>query len=275
MLEIPESSTLARQLRENILAKRIVQVAANSSPHGFAFFFGDPALYPSLLEGKVPEDVQAIGGQVEVKVQDARIVLNDGINARLFQPGDKLPEKHQLLIGWDDGTTLVCTVQMYGGMMAFYEGQNQNPYYLIAKEKPSPLDSEFDEAYFSRLMAQTKKSLSAKAFLATEQRIPGLGNGVLQDVLFHAGIHPKEKLEKLSDPKVEQLFRSIKDTLSLMTEQGGRDTEKDLYGKSGGYKTILSKNTLDNPCPHCASALVRQAYLGGNIYFCPACQPLS
>lgn|GEM_PF-2077218 len=30
-----------------------------------------------------------------------------------------------------------------------------------------------------------------KAFLATEQRIPGLGNGVLQDILWTARIHPK------------------------------------------------------------------------------------
>jgi formamidopyrimidine-DNA glycosylase len=41
--------------------------------------------------------------------------------------------------------------------------------------------------------------LSAKAFLATEQRIPGLGNGVLQDILFTAGIHPKRKMAAISE----------------------------------------------------------------------------
>jgi len=27
-------------------------------------------------------------------------------------------------------------------------------------------------------------------------------------------------------------------------------------------------------CPVCGAAIVRQAYLGGNVYFCPVCQPL-
>jgi hypothetical protein len=35
-------------------------------------------------------------------------------------------------------------------------------------------------------LGQEVKKLSLKALLATEQRIPGLGNGVLQDILFKA-----------------------------------------------------------------------------------------
>jgi formamidopyrimidine-DNA glycosylase len=59
-----------------------------------------------------------------------------------------------------------------------------------------------------------------------------------------------------------------------MAEKGGRDTEKDLFGNAGGYKTLLSKNTYKNPCPNCGNTIVKEAYLGGAIYFCPVCQPL-
>jgi formamidopyrimidine-DNA glycosylase len=59
-----------------------------------------------------------------------------------------------------------------------------------------------------------------------------------------------------------------------MTNMGGRDTEKDLFGNIGGYKTILSKNTFKNPCPHCGDAIVKETYLGGAVYFCPTCQSL-
>jgi len=41
------------------------------------------------------------------------------------------------------------------------------------------------------------------------------------------------------------------------------------------YKTILSANTLKYPCPACGNGLVREAYLGGNIYFCPDCQKIT
>jgi formamidopyrimidine-DNA glycosylase len=39
----------------------------------------------------------------------------------------------------------------------------------------------------------------------------------------------------------------------MMTEQGGRVTEKDLFGNKGGE-------------------IVKENYLGGKIYFCARCQ---
>ena len=59
-----------------------------------------------------------------------------------------------------------------------------------------------------------------------------------------------------------------------MTDKGGRDTERDLFGKRGGYKTKLSKNTLQNPCPNCGDTIKKEAYLGGAVYYCPTCQKL-
>jgi formamidopyrimidine-DNA glycosylase len=60
-----------------------------------------------------------------------------------------------------------------------------------------------------------------------------------------------------------------------MTEHGGRDTEKDLFGHPGGYRVKLSKNTLDSGCPECGGQLVKEAYLGGAVYYCPSCQRLT
>ncbi len=273
MLELPESRDLAQKLRTSVAGLRVEKALANATPHGFAFYNGDPKGYGALLNGKTILDAQAFGGQAEMILDDSRLVVNDGINMRLLPAGAKRPDKHQLLLELSDGSALVCTVQMYGGMQAFLSGTYESPYYLIAKEKPSPLDDAFDEAYFMKMLKDAKPTLSAKAFLATEQRIPGLGNGVLQDILFQARIHPKTKLSALNEAKRLSMFRAVKETLREMTQKGGRDTEKDLYGNPGGYKCLLSKNTLDKPCPVCGDTLVRQAYLGGNIYFCPTCQP--
>jgi formamidopyrimidine-DNA glycosylase len=163
---------------------------------------------------------------------------------------------------------------MYGGMEAFQDGENKSGYYLVGKEKASPYDNAFDESYFDGLRQSVKPTLSVKAFLATEQRIPGFGNGVLHDVLFHARIHPKRKLNTLTDTEFSVLFHSVKDTLKAMRDGGGRDTEKDLFGNAGGYRTVLSNKTLAYQCPVCGDGLKREAYLGGNIYFCPGCQPV-
>jgi len=136
------------------------------------------------------------------------------------------------------------------------------------------LSSDFDENYFRSLFGEGTAKLSLKAFLATEQRIPGLGNGVLQDILFNAKMHPRKKAGSLSAADKQILFDSIKSTLSEMTAKGGRDTENDLLGKPGGYKARLSRNTVGQPCPVCGALIKKEAYLGGSIYYCAACQTL-
>jgi formamidopyrimidine-DNA glycosylase len=274
MLEIPESRVLAAQISETLAQKTIIEARAATSPHGFAWYNGDPAAYDELLSGHTITGALALGGQVEIVAGPLRLLLHDGINARYFLPQEKLPDKHQLLLRFDDHSALVCTVQMYGGMEAYLAGANDNPYYLVACEKPNPLTEDFSESYFAALIRAAGPKLSAKALLATEQRIPGLGNGCLQDILFNARINPQTKLLAFREGDMLALFNSVKQTLQDMTEGGGRDTEKNLFGQYGGYTTILSSKTYGQPCPLCGGAILRKSYLGGNIYFCPHCQPL-
>src|SRR5690606_37342178 len=119
--------------------------------------------------------------------------------------------------------------------------------------------------YFQERAAEFAK-LSAKNFLATQQRFPGLGNGVRQDILFRARVHPRTRMSVLDSESLERLYHELRDTLKQMAERGGRDTEKDLYGQPGGYKTLMSKTALDRPCPGCFGVVTRESYMGGNVY---------
>ncbi|MCL2512439.1 MAG: endonuclease VIII [Oscillospiraceae bacterium] len=273
MIELPESRHLAEQIKENLTGKTVMNVSANKSPHKFAWFHGDPALYHGKLTGKIIAGANAYGGMAEIVFDGARLVSGDGANLRFFAQGEKLPDKHQMHIEFEDFSSLVCSVQMYGGMWVFIDGVDKDEgYYLSSKTKISPISEENSEDYFFGLMNDVKQNYSVKAFLATEQRYPGLGNGVLQDILFNARVHPRRKLETLTQNEKEAVYHSVKQTLSEMTVKGGRDTEKDIFGCPGGYKTKLSAKTKNDPCPVCGDDIVREAYLGGNVYFCPTCQ---
>ena len=110
------------------------------------------------------------------------------------------------------------------------------------------MTDEFCESYFRKLIyADDAQKKTTKAFLATEQTIPGLGNGVLQDILYNARIHPKTRIHSLS---------------------------AGLFGKSGGYIPHLSKNTAGTICPRCEDMIKKENYLGGSIYYCSGCQPI-
>jgi formamidopyrimidine-DNA glycosylase len=273
MIEFPEAVTLASQIRKSFRGRRVTKVIAGSSPHRFAWFHGSAQDYPALLEGRTVAGAGSHGGLVKVEYDGVTLLFGDGVSMKRHEPGTKVPERHQLLLGFDDGSIMTASVQMYGGLWAFRNGTFANPYYEVAKEKPSPITSAFSSEYFSDFSATPEASkLSLKALLATEQRIPGLGNGVLQDILWNAGIHPKRKTGTLTPEEREGLFRAIRETLTEMTESGGRDTEKDLFGNPGGYATRMSRSTAGQPCPRCGETIRRESYMGGTVTFCPECQ---
>ena len=273
MLEIPEAIVISEQLNRTVKGKRIKEAVAAASVHKFAWYFGDPAEYDALLRGRTLGTAHAYGGRIEIEAEGAVLHFGDGVNLRYYGADEKLPLKHQLLITFDDGSALVGTVAMYGGLWAFPAGaMDDNFYYTAAKEAVPVLSDDFDYEYFLTLYNDKSLKMSAKAFLATEQRIPGLGNGVLQDILLNAKIYPKRKMNTLSDNQRRELFDSVKSTLAEMVKGSGRDTEKDLLGNPGGYETKLSKLTALSLCKNCGGAVKKEAYMGGSIYYCERCQ---
>lgn len=274
MIEIPECVTLSEQFAQAFLGKKLETVVAGHTAHGFTWYNYDHTQFSELLSGKALSRVRGLGGYIELVFEDVYLTLNDGATPHYLAPEDTEPEKHQLLIRFEDGSGFYCTVRMYAGIQLHPLGESDNIYYLAARDKPSPLSNQFTRKYFQNIVEEAGGKLSAKALLATEQRIPGLGNGVVQDILFTAGINPQRKLSDRDDQDLDTLFSSVTTVLAEMTAKKGRDTEKDLYGIPGGYQTILSNKTKDEPCPQCGSRIVKKAYLGGNVYFCPVCQPL-
>jgi len=274
MLEIPEAIVISRQLDQTVKGKRIKEVVTEASPHKFAWYFGDPSAYDALLRGRGIETAFSCGGRIELWAEDAVLHFGDGVNLRYYGADEKHPVKHQLLVAFDDGSALAATVAMYGMLMAYpaHTDMDDDFYYKAAKEAVPPLSDGFDYPYFQTLFDEKGRKMSAKAFLATEQRIPGLGNGALQDILLNAKIHPKKKMNTLSAEQYRALFDSLKSTLGEMTDAGGRDTERDLFGNPGGYQTKLGKNNKLLICPNCGGAVKKETYMGGSIYFCEQCQ---
>lgn len=271
MIELPEATVISRQITAHLSGRKIVNVTANATPHKFAWYSGDPANYPNLLKGRTIRCASAAGNFIEVDTEDRTLIISTPM--KYHAVGETPPKKHQLLLEFADRSAVTCTVQMWGAMICVPVGEEASlPDYRIAKQKPSPLSGTFDRAYFNSLFDESTVNLSLKEFLATKQRIPGLGNGVLQDILWNARVHPKRKIHDLTSNEVEAVFAAVKRVLLIMTDQGGRDTERDLFDCIGGYKTILSKNTVDLPCPACGTTIRKEAYLGGAIYFCPTCQ---
>lgn len=271
MLELPEVLTLAEQLNNNVINRRVKKVYPPTKAHKFCWYNGEPIDYDSQISGSMIVESHGFGIFAEMVFDNGkRLCINDGINLRLMQL-EQVPKNYQLMIELDNNQALVFTVAMYGGIF-LHSGDYDNKYYFASRNYLSPFEEKFPD-YFCKMFKGSKPTLRAKAFLATEQRFPGIGNGTLQDILYEAGVHPRRQISTLNDSEKENLLKAVIGMLRTMTELGGRDTEKDLFGAFGGYKTRMSKNTAGLPCLKCGEAIVKEHYLGGSVYFCPSCQP--
>ena len=272
MLELPESTAIARQINDHLTGKIISGIKILQTPHRFAFFYGEQDKFAEYLEGQTITGAVAQGGMVQIDTQDSMIALNDGAYPRYYDDAKKFPKKHQFAVFFDDGTGIFVSIQMYGGITVAPKGNCTESYYLSSSTKPNPLTEGFTYAYFRSLYPGAGKKLSAQAFLATQQRIPGLGNGVLQDILWDAGIDPRFPMQDASEEDFRILYGSVNKIIKEMTAKGGRDTERDLFGQKGNYVTQLSKNSLNEPCIRCGYEIHKANYMGGTIYFCEHCQ---
>lgn len=276
MIEAPEAVNIAAQISRTLAGKKITTVIAGFTPHKFTFFTTDQAGFEKLLLGRTVDRALPVGGMVRMDAGDAHMAFTDGANLRYLGPGEELPAKHQFLLGFDDESCLVMSVRMYGGILAF-EGEEYterlSDYYDAARSKPQVLSDEFSEGYFMDMInSPDAQNKSSKAFLATGQAIPGLGNGVLQDILYNAGIHPKTKISALGEQQRRKLYAAVRSTLSEMAAAGGRSSETDIFGRPGGYVPYLSKDTLGQECVRCGDIIMKENYMGGAVYYCPGCQ---
>jgi len=273
MIELPEARVISRDLKKEILGKQIVSVRGDFVNHKFTFYGNNPEEYDGFLLGKKVTGIIERNFYIEIEAEDYKIIFRDGANIRYYNSDCPKPDKSKLLIQFKDGAFINVTVAMYAFISVFDKNkETDNIYYNMELEKVGALDKRFTYEYFNSLINETTIKLSAKAFLATEQRILGIGNGVVQDILFNANVSPRTKISTLLETQIRKLYDATIDTIAEMINKNGRDTEKDIYGNDGGYKTIMSNKNFKEGCPTCKGEIKKENFLGGSVYYCPTCQ---
>lgn len=275
MFEIPEFTTLARQINETLTGKTIQTGRLGNSPHKFVWYNHTPEEFARLTGGKTVGTARAQGKWLFVPLEPGYLLLFGECGGRLlYHPaGAKLPEKYHLWITFTDGSSLTAMTQMWGAMELHEAGQEQERQYVKGM-RPTPIEPEFTFAYFSALIDElvAGEKRSVKALLTQEQLVPGLGNAISQDILFRAHLHPRHPLATLSQAQRQALYEAILGTVAEVIAHGGRNDEFDLYDRPGGYVRVMDSRAAGQPCPLCGTTIEKIQYLGGACYFCPKCQ---
>ena len=274
MFELPEYVILARQINATLRGKTVLSGSLGNKPHKFVWYNRTQIEFASLTAGKHLGEAHARGRWLFVPLEPGyQLVLGECGGRVLYHPPEaRRPETYHLFLAFDDGSALTVTTQMWGAMELYENGQELERQYIKGM-RPTPTDAGFTFDYLAGLIdSLAGEKRSVKGLLTQDQLIPGLGNAIAQDIMFHARLHPRRSLADLDAGQRRALFDAIRSTVQAVIDRGGRYDETDLFGAPGGYVRLMDKNAAGHPCRVCGTTVEKMQYLGGACYVCPSCQ---
>jgi formamidopyrimidine-DNA glycosylase len=274
MIEMPEASTLARQMNETLVGKTVQHFARGEMVHKFLWLSKPAEEYNAILSGLPITGATSYGRSIYLHLTPQYMLWFGELGGRILYhpPAQPPPAKYHLRWDFTDSSCLTYTLQMWGFVRLLEQSEfDERPKTEVGIP---PLSDEFTLERFDQLLEaypeKTKKGV--KGFLTTSQHVNGIGNSYLQDILFRARIHPARKIPNISAPERERLYHAIQETLAQAIQLGGREDERDLFDQPGRYQRLMSSQTAGHPCPECGAIIQKIAYLGGACYLCPECQ---
>lgn len=271
-MELPEITVLSRQMSEEIVGKRIVEIeVANEKCLNVPF-----ERFQDIIVGKTITSVEGRGKWLFIDIDlDYILLFNSGMGADViyFEAGDDLPEKYHIKFVFDEGSGFTVRVWWFC-YLHLVLSDKLNEHKMTRDLGMSPLDSRFTLDYFKELLQGRRSGI--KSFLVNQRNIAGIGNVYIQDILFNARLHPKRTISSLSEEEVESLYASILSVLEESIELGGLAYEKDFYGRNGSYGKEQYKVAYkpNMPCPECGTIIEKIKTGSTSSFVCPNCQPL-
>ena len=257
-------------------------------------------------------DELAVGQTIAaVQVNDAHVLALPEAELRAVLVGRRLVATHRLgkncFLELDNGRILVLHFGMTGDIGAYRDVADAPRFTRVAFAlKGSGLHLAFiDPRKFGRIRLansveeyrQVKKlgpdalvitatelqakighrKTTLKPLLLNQAILAGLGNWIVDDVLFQAKIHPERLANTLTKKEFEALHRAIQHVLTTAVrhEANYREFPLDFLIHSRGWDTSAAPDpAVHEFCPHHPRTKIEKSYVGGRAtYLCPKCQP--
>jgi formamidopyrimidine-DNA glycosylase len=268
MPELPEVETYRRFLESTSLHQTITYL-----------FVEDPKLlttdYDTLshaLEGNQFTGTHRVGKNLFVHTRTGAVLtMHFGMTGSLayFRDEEDTPRYARIVFSFDNGFRLgfLCPRK--------FEriGLTDNiPEYLKRKKLGNDaLETTPEEL----LRIFRRKNGPVKPVLMDQSTLAGLGNWIVDEVLFMAGIHPEQQAAALTGAEVERLHAAIREVLLTAIEHEA------VYSRFPAGYLIHAREWDTSPysdpeghqlCPRCRAG-IHKSYVGGRAtYYCTTCQ---
>jgi formamidopyrimidine-DNA glycosylase len=266
MPELPDVETMRRYLESTSLHQEIAGVelhAAGVVPSEEVVEQTGVKELKDTLTGRSFASTRRHGKWLFValdKDSDAFLVLHFGMTGGLkyFRDMEQEPEYDRVLFRFTNGYQLAYLSMRKLGEVAVIDDVEQ-----FIDEKglgPDALDPGFDLVAF-RDAVDVRRAM-VKSILMDQDTIAGIGNVYSDEILFHAGIHPRTTINHLGEETLEELFHTMKDVLKKAIEY---QAEPERFPES-----FITRHRHDGgTCPICGSELESVKVSSRTAYYCP------
>lgn len=144
---------------------------------------------------------------------------------------------------------------------------------LLARLGPEPFDAALTPWSFHRALQARRSPI--KAALLSGELVVGAGNIYASEALHLAGIDPRARCDRLSQPRAERLLAAVRQTLARAIELGGSTLRdfRDAHGMSGAFQDeALVYGREGKACARCGGTVRRIVQGQRSTFFCPGCQ---
>ncbi len=226
----------------------------------------DPTLFADDLPGRRLTDSFRHGKQLLFSFEDrAWLHISLGMTGQLrAAPADFEPEKHDHLVLLQKSRCLVFTCSRMFGQARLFTGAEPPDFWQMLP--PEILDRKFTEKFLRKILENRGGSV-IKSLLLDQEKFPGIGNWMADEVLWQARIAPHRRVADLDAAEIHQLYFKLKHVCRKALETVGVNHGDPPRGwlfqkrwKNGGH------------CPKTGKPLKRQDIGGRTTAWSPAWQ---
>lgn len=220
------------------------------------------------LAGRVLADSEASGKQMVFRFgarRDRWLGIHLGMEGDLrVEPAKFELRKHDYLVLRFARRALVFHDTRLFGRILYHEGREAPAWW--SKLPPSLFSDAFTRAAVADFLARRKRT-ALKPLLLMQERFPGVGNWMADEILWRAGLHPGRRAEALAPDEVTRLHATVRDVAEravAQIDENWRYPDDWLFShrwEKGGH------------CPRCGVDLERATIGGRTTCWCPRCQP--
>ena len=280
MPELPEVETVRRGLLPVLEGQRIALAEVNRPdlrwplPLGMADRLTSATVLALRRRSKYILADLSTGETLLIHLGMSGRILISGAQVGEFHHAHPAPQKHDhVVLHMESGARITFNdARRFGAMDLMATGaEDRHP--LLASLGPEPLGNGFSESYLGTALAGRRTPV--KSALLDQGVVAGLGNIYVCEVLHRARISPRRLAGNLGGKRVARLVPLIRDVLAEAIAAGGSSLRdyRQADGELGYFQhTFRVYGREGEPCPACATPILRIVQSGRSSFFCPSCQ---